>query len=42
MNDKKKKFVIPEADIVVFTKEDIITVSNNANWIGDDNMEEWE
>lgn len=30
MNDKKKKFVIPEAEIVDFINEDILTVSNNS------------
>ena len=27
MDDKKKKYVIPEAEIVDFSSEDIITVS---------------
>ena len=27
MNDKKKKFVIPEAEIIDFSEEDIITGS---------------
>ena len=43
MNDKKKKkeYVIPEADLVEFVKEDIITVSGLANWWGggDNNTE---
>ena len=42
MDDKKKTFIVPEAAIVNFSDEDIITASNNANWIGDDNMEDWE
>ena len=39
MDDKKKKFVLPEADVVDFSNEDIITASildaNNANWLED-------
>ena len=47
MDDKKnKKYVIPEAEIVDFAKNDIITLSgedsNNGGWIGDDNTEVWE
>lgn len=30
MNDKKKKYVLPEADVVDFTNEDIITESLTA------------
>ena len=45
MDDKKKRFAIPEAEVVDFANEDIITLSaqdaNNANWIGDDNTEDW-
>ena len=46
MDDKKKKkYVIPEAEIVDFTGEDIITLSSgtdNANWWGgNDNQEGW-
>ena len=44
MVDKnKKKYVIPEADILVFTDEDIITLSGNGQtlyWGHDDNTEE--
>ena len=42
MNDKKKKkeFVIPVAEIVDFTNEDIITESVN-EWITGDNAEFW-
>lgn len=36
MDDKKKKYVIPDAEIVNFGANDIITISgtdaNNANW----------
>ena len=36
MNDKKKKFIIPEAEMVDFGNNDIITISgagaNNADW----------
>ena len=43
MNDKKKKkeFVIPEADIVSFADDDIITLSGVGTlyWGGDDNKE---
>ena len=42
MDDKKKKYTKPEAEIIDFANEDIITVSNNANWVGDDNTEDWE
>ena len=35
MDDKKKKFVIPEAEIIDFSEEDIITNSDNAT----DNVE---
>lgn len=46
MNDKKKKkFIIPEAEVVNFDNEDIITLSNGgeagANWLTDDNGEGW-
>ena len=29
MDDKKKKFVIPEAEVVDFAMEDIVTVSDH-------------
>ena len=41
MDDKKKKYVKPEGDIVDFANEDIITESNHIDWIGDDNTEDW-
>ena len=45
MDDKKKKYVIPEAEIIDFANDDIITLSgllsNNANWLEDDNTEDW-
>ena len=43
MDDKKKKkYVIPEAEIVDFVNEDILTTSGNALWWGgDDNQEAW-
>lgn len=42
MDDKKKKkYIKPEADVLDFINEDIITTSNNANWVNDDNMEDW-
>ena len=45
MDDKKKKFVIPDAEVVDFAMEDIVTISamaaNNAAWDGDDNTEDW-
>ena len=40
MDDKKKKYVIPEAEIVDFADEDIITFTNSGvfpdEWIGED------
>lgn len=45
MNDKnkKKEYVIPEADLVEFAKEDIITLSGDGLgrlwWGGDDTTE---
>ena len=46
MDDKKnKKYVIPEAEVIDFAKNDIITLSgadsNNGGWVGDDNTEVW-
>ena len=42
MNDnKKKRYVNPEAEIIDFAHDDILTISGNANWwIDDDNQEE--
>ena len=46
MDDKKKKYVIPEAEVVDFNNDDIITLSahniNNITWADDDNTEDWE
>ena len=43
MNDKKKKFIIPEAEMVDFGNNDIITISgvttNNADWTQDPDVE---
>ena len=44
MDDKKKrKFLVPEADLIGFSGEDIITTSNVEDewWCGDDNQETW-
>ena len=44
MDDKKnkKKFANPEAEIVAFNQEDIITESAGTNgWENDDNTEVW-
>lgn len=45
MDDKKKrKFLIPDAEIVDFVNEDILTTSGNAEWWEDgdeDNVEDW-
>lgn len=46
MNDKKKKkFIIPDAEVVDFENQDIITLSNGgeagADWTKDDNGEGW-
>ncbi len=46
MDDKKKKkYVIPEGEIIDFSNQDIITLSslnaNDPDWIGDDNTEDW-
>ena len=40
MDDKKKKFVIPDAEVVDFAMEDIITESAN-EWATDNNTEFW-
>ena len=43
MNDKKKKFAIPEAELIDFGNDDIVTVSgvetNNADWTQDPDVE---
>lgn len=42
MDEKKKEFVAPEAEVVNFTNEDIITISaGNNGWGGDNNTEVW-
>ena len=43
MNDKKKKkYEKPEADVLDFSNEDIMTTSGNAKWWNDDdNREGW-
>ena len=49
MDDKKKRFVIPNAEVVSFANEDIITLSGatqeavdaNGIWGNDDNTEVW-
>ena len=47
MNDKKKnkKYVIPEAEVVEYADEDIITVSRTGGalaWGGEEDYEDWE
>ena len=44
MNDKKKKYIVPEAEITEFVSEDIITLSGvGLLWWGqDDNKEGFE
>ena len=45
MDDKKKKFIIPQALLVSFTNEDIIRTSGEGPYWGDDgddNGEAWE
>ena len=43
MDDKKKKFIAPEADVLDFAKDDIITLSgtDTATWGGGDGEEWW-
>ena len=49
MDDKKKKFIMPEADLVSFSNDDIITLSGGATqeamgdgvFGDDDNTEGW-
>ena len=40
---KKKKYVIPEALVISFTNDDIITASGDQDewWLGGDNGEWW-
>lgn len=46
MNDKKKKFAVPEAEVVDFANEDIITSSLNDaeafDWNEGGNRQKWE
>ena len=46
MDDKKNKYVIPEAEIVNFGNNDIITISgldtNNTDWTLDPDGEDFE
>lgn len=47
MDDKKKKFIIPEAETVSFANEDIITASKTESYAPDDwaagpDKEVWE
>ena len=46
MDDKKKKFITPQAEVVDFANDDIITISTTAAYAPDDwatgpDMEEW-
>ena len=42
MDEKKKEFIVPKAEIVSFECEDIITDSAGLNgWGDDDNTEVW-
>ena len=45
MDDKKnKKYVIPEAEVVEYVDEDIITVSRTGDtlaWGGEEDYEDW-
>ena len=45
MNDKKKKkYVVPEAEILDFANDDIVTVSadtESGGWNTDNNTESW-
>ena len=48
MVEEKKKFKVPEAEVIDFAKEDIITLSGdvqaevvNGIWGNDDNTEVW-
>ena len=40
--DEEKKFIVPEAEIVDFTNDDIITASGAVDWRLDDNWEDWK
>ena len=42
MNEKKKEFLIPKAEMVTLYQEDIITESAGVDgWIKDNNTEVW-
>ena len=42
MDEMKKEFLVPEAEVVVFVDSDIITVSAGLDgWVNDDNTEVW-
>lgn len=45
MDDKKKKFIPPEVEVIDFTDEDIITLSGAgagaSDWKDDNNAEAW-
>jgi len=42
MDDKKKEFITPEAEIVAFSQKDIIAESAGVDgWDSDDNTEVW-
>lgn len=38
---EKKKFIVPEAEVIAFTNDDIITRSGG-DWDKDDNWEDFE
>ena len=38
--NEEKKYLKPEMEVIEFVN-DIVTVSNNADWNGDDNMEDF-
>ena len=39
--DEEKKFIVPEAEIVDYSNDDIITTSGAVNWQEDDGWETW-
>lgn len=44
MDDKKKKFVVPEVEVINFENDDIITLSNGTDgdwWLSDSDGENW-
>ena len=41
MDDKKKKFIAPEADVLDFVNDDIITLSSNDTAQWGDGAEWW-